>query len=220
MTSHSRVSPNDSEQKPAKRRGRKPKNQKTDATAADNDNTAAQTDTPANDAKNTTASQQNPQQQNNNGQQNNNYQQHNYQQRQQSMQVPGVNYYNKQRNGQQFNNRRPELPFEINGYVEAEGVLEIAPEGYGFLRSSDYNYLASPDDIQVSQQQIRTYGLKPGDTVQCTIRPPRDMEKYFPMVKVLRINGLLPEEIRDRVPFESLTPLFPQEKFQLTAHPH
>ena len=210
---------NDSEQKPAKRRGRKPKNQKTDATAADNDNTAAQTDTPASDAKNTTASQQNPQQQNNNGQQNNNYQQHNYQQRQQSMQVPGVNYYNKQRNGQQFNNRRPEFPFEINGYVEAEGVLEIAPEGYGFLRSSDYNYLASPDDIQVSQQQIRTYGLKPGDTVQCTIRPPRDMEKYFPMVKVLRINGLLPEEIRDRVPFESLTPLFPQEKFQLTGHP-
>ena len=124
---------------------------------------------------------------------------------------------NKNKNMQQP--RRVEFPFEVEGFVEAEGVLEIAPDGYGFLRSSDYNYLASPDDIFVSIQQIRGYGLKAGDTVRCTIRPPRDVEKYFPMLKALKINGLDPEEIRDRVPFEALTPLFPQEKFKLTGHP-
>ena len=130
------------------------------------------------------------------------------------------NKYNndKQKNGQP-NIRRPEFPFEKEGFVEAEGVLEMQPEGFGFLRSSDYNYLASPDDIYVSQQQIRSAGLKPGDTVRCTIRPPRELEKYFPLVKVLKINGRDPEEIRDRVPFESLIPLFPQEKFNLTGHP-
>ena len=140
--------------------------------------------------------------------------------------VPGVNYYkkpngmvNQSQNQNQNPNRRHEFPYEINGFVEAEGVLELSPDGFGFLRSSDYNYLASPDDIFVSQQQIRTYGLKAGDTVRCTIRPPRDVEKYFPMVKIQRINGLAPEEIRDRVPFEALTPLFPQEKFKLTGHP-
>lgn len=131
----------------------------------------------------------------------------------------GNNFHNRQRNGQPNANRRPEFPFEINGFVEAEGVLELAQDGSGFLRSSDYNYLSSPDDIMVTQQQIRLYGLKAGDTVNCTIRPPRDMEKYFPLVKVNRINGRLPEEIRDRIPFESLTPLFPQEKFKLTGHP-
>lgn len=131
----------------------------------------------------------------------------------------GNNFHNRQRNGQPNANRRPEFPFEINGFVEAEGVLELAQDGSGFLRSSDYNYLSSPDDILVTQQQIRLYGLKAGDTVNCTIRPPRDMEKYFPLVKVNRINGRLPEEIRDRIPFESLTPLFPQEKFKLTGHP-
>jgi len=115
--------------------------------------------------------------------------------------------------------RHNDYHFELEGFIEAEGVLELQPEGFGFLRSSDYNYLASPDDIFVSQQQIRNYGLKPGDTVTCTIRPPRDMEKYFMMVRVLRINGLTAEEIRDRVPFEALTPLFPQEKFKLTGHP-
>ena len=122
-------------------------------------------------------------------------------------------------NKQKFQNRRVEFPFEREGFVESEGVLEVTPEGFGFLRSSDYNYLASPDDIMVSQQQIRSYGLKTGDTVSCTIRPPRDGEKHFIMVKVLKVNGLNPEEIRDRIPFESLTPLFPQEKFKLTGHP-
>ena len=137
-------------------------------------------------------------------------------------QEPRQNFQHKQKNnqnGNNNNNRRQEFPFEVEGFVEAEGVLELSPDGFGFLRSSDYNYLASPDDIYVSQQQIKGYGLKAGDTVRCTIRPPRDVEKYFPVVKVLKINGRNPEEIRDRVPFESLTPLFPQEKFKLTGHP-
>lgn len=122
-------------------------------------------------------------------------------------------------NKQKFQNRRVEYNFEREGFVEAEGVLEVTPEGFGFLRSSDYNYLASPDDILVSQQQIRNFGLKTGDTIRCTIRPPRDIEKYFLLVKLLKVNGLNPDEIRDRIPFESLTPLFPQEKFKLTGHP-
>ena len=122
----------------------------------------------------------------------------------------------KQKNAQP---RRVDFPFEVDGFIEAEGVLEINPDGQGFLRSSDYNYLASPDDISVTQQQIRFYGLKAGDTVKCTVRPPRDQEKYFPLVKVISINGYTPEEIRDRIPFEALTPLFPMEKFKLTGHP-
>ena len=131
----------------------------------------------------------------------------------------GNNFKKNKNKNKENQSRRVEFPFEQEGFVEAEGVLEIANEGYGFLRSSDYNYLASPDDINVSLQQIRSYGLKAGDTVRCTIRPPRDGEKYFPMVKVLKINGLDPEAIRDRVSFEALTPLFPEEKFKLTGHP-
>ncbi len=124
-------------------------------------------------------------------------------------------------NRQQFERKRPvvEYPFDMEGVIDAEGVLEVMPEGFGFLRSSDYNYLNSPDDILVSQSQIRKYGLKTGDTVLGTIRPPRDNEKHFPLVKVTSINGLTADQIRDRVPFESLTPLFPQEKFKLTGHP-
>jgi len=132
---------------------------------------------------------------------------------------PPVQQNNFMRNKSNPVARHNDYHFEAEGFIEAEGVLEMQPEGFGFLRSSDYNYLASPDDIFVSQQQIRNYGLKPGDTVSCTIRPPRDMEKYFMMVRVMRINGLTAEEIRDRVPFEALTPLFPQEKFKLTGHP-
>jgi len=114
------------------------------------------------------------------------------------------------------------FPFETEGVVEVEGVLELSSDGggYGFLRSSDYNYLASPDDVYVSAQQVRSAGLKPGDTVRCTVRPPKDNEKYFIMIKVLEANGLSPERIKDRVPFESLTPLFPEEKFNLLGHPH
>lgn len=114
---------------------------------------------------------------------------------------------------------RPDYPFEVDGAVEAEGVLEIMGDGFGFLRSSDYNYLNSPDDIYVSLSQIRLFGLKTGDTVKGTIRPPKEGEKFFPLIKVMEINGLTPEQVRDRVPFDSLTPLFPEEKFKLTGHP-
>ncbi len=106
------------------------------------------------------------------------------------------------------------------GMVEGEGVLEVMPDGYGFLRSADYNYLNSPDDIYVSASQIKLFGLKPGDTVRGTIRPPREGEKYFPLVKALEINGLAPEVIRDRMQFEYMTPLFPAEKFCLTGNGH
>ena len=136
-------------------------------------------------------------------------------------QNPESSRHGKSFNRSNFERKKPvvEYPFDMEGVVDAEGVLEIMPEGYGLLRSSDYNYLNSPDDILVSQSQVRKYGLKTGDTVSGTIRPPRDNEKQFPLVKVNTINGLSPEQIRDRVPFESLTPLFPQEKFKLTGHP-
>jgi transcription termination factor Rho len=104
---------------------------------------------------------------------------------------------------------------EFDGIIASSGVLEIMPDGYGFLRSSDYNYLNSPDDIYVSQSQIKLFGLKTGDTVTGTIRPPKEGEKYFPLIKVLEINGRDPDYIRDRVPFDYLTPLFPNEKFTL-----
>lgn len=109
--------------------------------------------------------------------------------------------------------------FEHEGLVTCEGVLETMNDGFGFLRSSDYNYLNSPDDVYVSPNQIKLFGLKTGDTVRGTIRPPRENEKYFPLVKVETINGRTPDEVRDRVPFDYLTPLFPNEKFQLTGHP-
>lgn len=107
---------------------------------------------------------------------------------------------------------------DMEGLVEGEGVLELMPDGYGFLRSSDYNYLNSPDDIYISQSQAKFFALKTGDTVQGMIRPPKEGEKYFPMVKITLINGRKPESIRDRIPFDYLTPLFPDEKFQLTGH--
>ncbi len=113
---------------------------------------------------------------------------------------------------------QPKVEFE--GIVEAVGVLEIMPDGYGFLRSSDYNYLNSPDDIYVSQSQIKHYALKTGDTIKGEIRPPKEGDKYFPLVKVNSINGRTPEFIRDRVPFDFLTPLFPEEKFNITANGH
>ena len=109
---------------------------------------------------------------------------------------------------------------DFAGKIEGEGVLEIMPDGYGFLRSADYNYLNSPDDIYVSPSQIKLFGLKPGDTVNGTIRPPKEGEKYFPLVRVNEINGLAPEFIRDRVQFEYMTPLFPSEKFCLTGNGH
>ena len=114
--------------------------------------------------------------------------------------------------------RREELLAQFDSTVRAEGVLEIMPEGFGFLRSSDYNYLPSPDDIYVSQSQIKLMSLKTGDTVQGIIRPPKAGEKFFPLIKVNLINGRRPEEVRDRIPFDFLTPLFPNEKFNITGH--
>ena len=120
---------------------------------------------------------------------------------------------------QQPKPQKPKAP-DYEGTVEATGVLELMPDGYGFLRSSDYNYLNSPDDIYVSQQQIKQNGLKNGDTVTGEIRPPREGDKYFPLVRVKFVNGRTPEFIRDRVPFDFLTPLFPEEKFNLLGHGH
>ena len=114
--------------------------------------------------------------------------------------------------------RRDDLLSQFDSSVKAEGVLEIMPEGFGFLRSSDYNYLPSPDDVYVSQSQIKLMGLKTGDTVLGVIRPPKAGEKFFPLVKVDLINGRQPEEVRDRIPFDYLTPLFPNEKFNITGH--
>ncbi|MFD2565085.1 transcription termination factor Rho [Aquimarina rubra] len=112
-------------------------------------------------------------------------------------------------------NRYKEPDYEFDAIIQSEGVLDIMQDGYGFLRSSDYNYLSSPDDIYVSQSQIRLFGLKTGDTVLGQVRPPKEGEKYFPLIKVNKINGLDPQVVRDRVSFEHLTPLFPQEKFKL-----
>lgn len=132
-----------------------------------------------------------------------------------------------QSNRNRYNQNQPEQnnpaevkedAYDLVGIVSAEGVLEVIQDGYGFLRSSDYNYLPSPDDIYVSQSQIKLFGLKTGDTVKGTIRPPKEGEKYFPLVKVESINGRDPSYIRDRVPFQYLTPLFPDEKFKLTGH--
>ena len=113
-------------------------------------------------------------------------------------------------------NRYKEPDFEFDAIIESEGVLDIMQDGYGFLRSSDYHYLSSPDDIYVSQSQIRLFGLKKGDTVLGNVRPPKEGEKYFPLIQVNKINGLDPKIVRDRVSFEHLTPLFPDEKFNLS----
>ena len=120
-------------------------------------------------------------------------------------------------NGNRDNrNRYKEPDFEFDAIIESEGVLDIMQDGYGFLRSSDYHYLSSPDDIYVSQSQIRLFGLKRGDTVLGNVRPPKEGEKYFPLIQVNKINGLDPKIVRDRVSFEHLTPLFPDEKFNLS----
>jgi transcription termination factor Rho len=125
-------------------------------------------------------------------------------------------HQNQAGNGKGNNNKY----YEFDGIVTNTGVLEILQDGYGFLRSSDFNYLNSPDDVYVSQSQIKLFGLKTGDTVTGTIRPPKEGEKYFPLIKVLEINGRSPQYIRDRVPFDHLTPLFPDEKFELTGKGH
>jgi transcription termination factor Rho len=128
------------------------------------------------------------------------------------------NQLNKQNTNPNFKNKKNNFrdsDFEFDGIIESEGVLEMMADGYGFLRSSDYNYLASPDDIYLSTSQIRLFGLKTGDTVKGVVRPPKEGEKFFPLVRVLKINGHDPQVVRDRVSFEHLTPVFPSEKFNL-----
>lgn len=123
---------------------------------------------------------------------------------------------NSQKNGNKDSrNKYKKSDYEFDAIIESEGVLDMMPDGYGFLRSSDYNYLSSPDDIYLSQSQIKLFGLKTGDTVLGQVRPPKEGEKYFPLIKIIQINGLDPKVVRDRVSFEHLTPLFPQEKFNI-----
>lgn len=178
------------EDKPRKR-GRKPKNEKAEnITPREKDETPAQTN-------------------------DNNRRKESHDNNQQS-------HDNRDRSRQKdFNQKKDDDAYaEFDGAVSSEGVLEIMPDGYGFLRSSDYNYLNSPDDVYVSQSQIKLFGLKTGDTVKGSIRLPKDGEKYFPLIKVEKINGRSPEEVRDRIPFDYLTPLFPEEKFALTNNPN
>jgi transcription termination factor Rho len=132
---------------------------------------------------------------------------------------PGVEQRPNNNNNNQNNNPANAFNIEFDGQVIGEGVLEMMPDGYGFLRSSDYNYLSSPDDVYVSPSQIKLFGIKAGDTVYGTVRPPKEGEKYFALLKVETINGKSPEEVRDRVPFEYLTPLFPHEKLNLFMGP-
>lgn len=163
---------------------------------------------------------------------NNSKEQHSHKNEDRKQQSPQNNHDNRKQNHQKNNsqqnnqhsrnngnkdtrNRYREPDFEFDAIIESEGVLDIMQDGYGFLRSSDYNYLSSPDDIYVSQSQIRLFGLKTGDTVLGHVRPPKEGEKYFPLIKVSKINGLNPKVVRDRVAFEHLTPLFPREKFKL-----
>lgn len=186
---------------------------------------AKQTETPEVEQKSEQAAQQ-PQQRNqerqdrqerdNRPKQN---QQHQNQQHQNQQHQNQQNNRNRHHQNQQQEQEVKDDAYDLVGIVSAEGVLEVIQDGYGFLRSSDYNYLPSPDDIYVSQSQIKLFGLKTGDTVKGTIRPPKEGEKYFPLVKVESINGRDPSYIRDRVPFQYLTPLFPDEKFKLTGHP-
>jgi transcription termination factor Rho len=148
-------------------------------------------------------------------QRNDNNNSDNRQKHQNHKQKDGNVHDNKSNGNKDSRNRYREPDYEFDGIIESEGVLDIMQDGYGFLRSSDYNYLSSPDDIYVSQSQIRLFGLKTGDTVLGEVRPPKEGEKYFPLIKVNKINGLNPNVVRDRVSFEHLTPLFPQEKFNL-----
>jgi transcription termination factor Rho len=168
----------------------------------------------ANQGERTEQRQDRPERQNNNPNQHKNQQQQNQNQNRQN----NGNQQAPQQHNQVVEEKVDDDAYNLVGIVTAEGVLEVIQDGYGFLRSSDYNYLPSPDDVYVSQSQIKLFGLKTGDTVRGTIRPPREGEKFFPLVKVDSINGRHPSYIRDRVPFEYLTPLFPDEKFKLTGH--
>ncbi len=150
-------------------------------------------------------------QQRHNNQQNQNQNQNQSQNQNNSNQQPAVTENNEK-------NKYRAANYEFEGIIDTEGVLEIMPDNYGFLRSSDFNYLSSPDDVYVSQSQIRLFGLKTGDTITGEVRPPKEGEKYFPLIKIKEINGRTPDFVRDRVAFEHLTPLFPEEKFRLAEN--
>jgi len=139
--------------------------------------------------------------------------------RQQNRRNDNNNNNDQNRSNQAPEPAKPKFVIDFDGAVEGEGILEMMPDGYGFLRSSDYNYLSSPDDIYVSPSQVKLFGLKTGDTVYGSIRPPKEGEKYFALLKVSKINGKDPEVVRERVPFDYLTPLFPDEKFNLAVRP-
>ena len=162
--------------------------------------------------------QRNDQQRNNNGAPRNDNGRNDQQQKAQQL---SFDMDRQQQNAQQVHNTEEQKPnYDFSGIVTVTGVLEIMPENYGFLRSSDYYYLNSPDDVYVSQSQIKLFGLKTGDTIEGTVRPPKEGEKYFPLTKVIKINGLDPMLVRDRIPFDHLTPLFPTEKFNITGKGH
>ena len=214
------------EKQTSRKRGRKPKNGPVENTAETpaeqpQQKNATETSAPAAEAPKAPAeTPSEPQQPAANMQPRRDRMQKNYRPQQQNpaQNQPGGREAYPQQQKPHFQQFQPRIEFE--GTVEATGVLEIMPDGYGFLRSSDYNYLNSPDDIYVSQTQIKVNALKTGDTVTGEIRPPRDGDKYFPLVSIKYINGRTPEFIRDRVPFDFLTPLFPNEKFNLLGHGH
>ena len=176
---------------------------------------ATKVETPAAPAKENKNNKFQNRQQRQNNRFNNKNQAQNNNNNQPAAATPSNNPSTSQQAAPQQPEKPAEKPYEFDDILKGTGVLEIMPDGYGFLRSSDYNYLSSPDDIYVSQSQIKLFGLKTGDVVDGTIRPPKEGEKYFPLVKVSKINGLDPSLIRDRVPFDHLTPLFPDEKFKL-----
>ena len=218
-----------SEKQPRQKRARIQKSQQNAEPVRQSEAVAVTPEQPSEDQKPA------PQQQNNNHQQNgkhhNGQKQHQQKNRDNSSDNQAANNNNQprqqdqkhqeQKQQEQKEQQRPAEPvIEFEGVVEATGVLEILPEGYGFLRSSDYNYLNSPDDIYVSQYQIKQHALKTGDTVTGEIKPPKAGDKYFPLVRIKFINGRTPEFIRDRIPFDFLTPLFPEEKFNLLGNGH
>jgi len=182
---------------------RRPRNEKNETTDNKNDNNESE------DSKNGNRKDNRNDNSDKNDSRNSNSRQKN------SRSNSNTNQANVPKGNKDTRNRYRDPDFEFDGIIESEGVLDMMPDGYGFLRSSDYNYLASPDDIYVSQSQIRLFGLKTGDTVLGMVRPPKEGEKYFPLIKISQINGLDPKVVRDRVAFEHLTPLFPDEKFNL-----
>lgn len=207
----------DSEVRPNGNRNQKrTRHQKADAAPVSEKSTSKQESTPNKEV--TQQRTNHPRNTANNTAAQNNSTQNNNQRRNQNDRRPQQDKsYDRHNYDKELKNRYKEPEHEFEGLIDSEGVLDIMSDGYGFLRSSDYNYLASPDDIYVSQSQIRLFGLKTGDTVLGSIRPPKEGEKYFPLIKVTKINGLDPNVVRDRVSFEHLTPLFPKEKFNIAG---